>query len=118
QDFYRLVCREQVTVLNQTPTSFQQLIRAQGETREAHQLRYIIFGGERLDVATIERWWEQNQEGRTGLVNMYGITETTVHVTYGPLERTTGDRRGRSPIGRRIPDLRIYILDENQQPVP
>ncbi|MBV6325827.1 AMP-binding protein, partial [Duganella sp. HSC-15S17] len=54
----------------------------------------------------------------TQLINMYGITETTVHVTYRPLEPADAARHGASPIGRRIPDLRTYILDANRQPVP
>jgi hypothetical protein len=49
---------------------------------------------------------------------MYGITETTVHVTYYPREKADTIARGASPIGYRIPDLTIYILDEQGQPVP
>src|SRR5205807_9604330 len=51
-------------------------------------------------------------------INMYGITETTVHVTYRRLEQVDTERRGGSPIGRRIPDLRIYILDRQGEPAP
>ncbi|MFP1985983.1 AMP-binding protein, partial [Lonsdalea quercina] len=61
-------------------------------------------------------WYAQNGE-RTTLVNMYGITETTVHVTYRPLS-PADTALGVSPIGERIPDLRIYVLDEARQPVP
>src|SRR6185295_5162677 len=49
---------------------------------------------------------------------MYGITETTVHVTYRPLTQADTERRGGSPVGWRIPDLRIYIMDDQRQPVP
>ncbi|KRB71152.1 hypothetical protein ASE07_27260, partial [Noviherbaspirillum sp. Root189] len=52
------------------------------------------------------------------LVNMYGITETTVHVTYRPLTAADAEKAGPSPIGQRIPDLRIYLLDGYGQPVP
>ena len=114
----QLLCRCKVTVLNQTPSAFRQLIAAQAESKELHRLRYIIFGGEALEVATLKPWYEQNRQQLTRLINMYGITETTVHVTYRPLERADVERRGASPIGRTIPDLRTYILDSRGQPVP
>ncbi len=116
-EFYKLICREKVTVLNQTPSAFRQLIAAQASSPEVHELRHVIFGGEALELSTLKPWYEQNSNQRTELINMYGITETTVHVTYKPLERADS-RRGGSPIGRRIPDLRIYILDAHGEPVP
>jgi amino acid adenylation domain-containing protein len=118
EDFYSLICRRKVTVLNQTPSAFRQLLAAQERSNESHQLRHVIFGGEALEVATLRPWYEQNAAKRTQLTNMYGITETTVHVTYRRLESIDSEKRGRSPIGRRIPDLRTYILDEQWQPVP
>ncbi|MFC5474599.1 non-ribosomal peptide synthetase [Paraherbaspirillum soli] len=117
-DFYRLLCRERVTILNQTPSAFRQLIAAQASSQDVHQLRHVIFGGEALEVATLAPWFAHNDEQRTRLVNMYGITETTVHVTYQPLTRADCERRGASPIGRRIPDLSIYLLDAEGEPVP
>src|SRR6185312_272393 len=119
QAFYKLVCQERVTILNQTPSAFRQLISAQGERGKAPRLRHVIFGGEALDVASLKPWYEQNNGGPARLINMYGITETTVHVTYRPLEQVDTERRsGNSPIGCRIPDLRVYILDSNREPVP
>ncbi len=118
EEFYKLICREKVTILNQTPSAFRQLIAAQAESLEMHRLRQVIFGGEALEVATLKPWYEQNPNQPTELINMYGITETTVHVTYRPLERADTEMRGGSPIGCRIPDLRIYILDAQRQPVP
>ncbi len=118
EDFYRLVCREGVTVLNQTPSAFRQLIQARIASEDRHRLRTVIFGGEALDVATLKPWFEREGDEQTRLVNMYGITETTVHVTYRPLSAADLDRAGGSPIGRRIPDLRVYILDAHGQPAP
>ena len=117
-DFYELLCRERVTVLNQTPSAFRQLISAQGKSIKSHQLRYVVFGGEALETAMLKPWYEQNQGCPTQLINMYGITETTVHVTYRPLTQVDTERRGGSPVGCRIPDLRVYILDGQRQPVP
>ncbi|WP_211470774.1 non-ribosomal peptide synthetase, partial [Collimonas humicola] len=118
EDFYRLLCREKVTILNQTPSAFRQLIAAQGSGAEAHQLRHVIFGGEALEPATLAPWYAQNQGSATRLINMYGITETTVHVTYQPIDVADTVRGGVSPIGVRIPDLSVYLLDSRGQPVP
>lgn len=119
QDFYRLVCSEGVTVLNQTPTAFRQFIAAQQETPGLqHRLRSVIFGGEALDLAELKPWYVDPRNSRAELVNMYGITETTVHVTYRPLVPADADHPGPSPIGKRIPDLRTYILDAARRPVP
>jgi nonribosomal peptide synthetase DhbF len=117
EEFYRLVCDNGVTVLNQTPSAFRQFIAAQAQSHRQHRLRYVIFGGEALETGMLKPWYERNGEC-TQLVNMYGITETTVHVTYRQLTPVDSLRDGPSPIGRRIPDLRTYILDENRQPVP
>ncbi len=114
EELYALVRSEGVTVLNQTPSAFRQFIPAQSD--QEHRLRLIILAGEALEVATLAPWFARNGE-RTRVVNMYGITETTVHSTYQPV---TGEDalRGGSPIGCRIPDLRIYLLDEQCEPVP
>jgi amino acid adenylation domain-containing protein len=116
--FLALLCREGVTVLNQTPSAFRQLIAAQERSPEEHQLRQVIFGGEALEVALLRPWYAREGNRATQLVNMYGITETTVHVTYRPLTAADAQRAGPSPIGQRIPDLRIYLLDAHGQPVP
>jgi len=60
KEFYKLICREKVTILNQTPSAFRQLITAQLESGEMHQLRYAIFGGEALEFAMLKPWYDQN----------------------------------------------------------
>ncbi|HVY40166.1 MAG TPA: condensation domain-containing protein, partial [Polyangia bacterium] len=118
QDFYELLCDEGVTVLNQTPSAFQQLLAAQAQSEREHGLRTVIFGGEALEVSGLGAWYARNEEARTQLVNMYGITETTVHVTYLALRASDVERVGASPIGERIGDLRVYVLDERRRPAP
>ncbi|UFJ41460.1 amino acid adenylation domain-containing protein [Brevibacillus humidisoli] len=119
EDFYRLLCEEGVTVLNQTPSAFAQLIRAEEAIGVSDQLalRLVIFGGEALDIQSLAPWFERHGDQSPQLVNMYGITETTVHVTYRPLSKRDLQQRN-SFIGRPIPDLQIYILDQHLQPVP
>jgi amino acid adenylation domain-containing protein len=117
-DFYKLLFQEGVTILNQTPTAFRQLVDAQAENTLPHRLRLVIFGGETLDTSILETWYARNDAHQTQLVNMYGITETTVHVTYHPLTPADTTAEGRSQIGVPIPDLSIYILDANCDPVP
>ncbi|MEM4990087.1 amino acid adenylation domain-containing protein [Collimonas sp. H4R21] len=118
EDFYRLLCREKITILNQTPSAFRQLIAAQSGSAETHLLRHVIFGGEALEPATLAPWYTRKQNCATRLINMYGITETTVHVTYQPIEAADTVRGGVSPIGVRIPDLSVYLLDTLGEPAP
>ncbi|PNK21304.1 amino acid adenylation domain-containing protein [Cylindrospermopsis raciborskii] len=120
EEFYNLLCEEKVTVLNQTPSAFQQLIQAESTLcREGElELRYVIFGGEALDLASLEPWFERHDDQFPLLVNMYGITETTVHVTYLPVTFKDVKKGSGSLIGKQIPDLSLYILDRHLQPVP
>ncbi|EEM96244.1 non-ribosomal peptide synthetase [Bacillus thuringiensis] len=120
KDFYQLLVEEEVTVLNQTPSAFRQLIRVceQEDKNKNLQLRYVIFGGEALEPTSLLPWFQRYGEKKTQLINMYGITETTVHVTYYPITLDDVQHASRSNIGKRIPDLEVYILDAYQQPVP
>ncbi|HET7865310.1 MAG TPA: amino acid adenylation domain-containing protein, partial [Burkholderiaceae bacterium] len=115
--FHQLLCNEGVTVLNQTPSAFRQLIAAHQRSARPHRLRCVIFGGEALEPASLAPWYALNGE-RTRLVNMYGITETTVHVTCRPLNGADAQSDGASPIGSAIADLCIHILDTQGRPVP
>ena len=115
--FYRLLHDERVSVLNQTPSAFRQLIQAEESVGVLDlALRYVIFGGEALDMQSLKPWYRRHGDQKPLLVNMYGITETTVHVTYRPL--SLGDTARGSVIGRSIPDLQLYVLDPHRQPVP
>ncbi|RML34065.1 Syringopeptin synthetase A [Pseudomonas syringae pv. atrofaciens] len=118
EDFHDLLCSAGVTVLNQTPSAFRQLIAAQGDKGQAHSLRQVIFGGEALETAMLKPWYARKVNASTQLVNMYGITETTVHVTYYPLQPEDAQCVGASPIGKRIPDLQLYLLDTYGHPLP
>src|SRR5262249_41400073 len=100
-DFLSLVMREKVTVLNQTPSAFYQFMQAHRETYEPEPglcLRYVIFGGEQLELKRLEEWYRYRSDTAPQLVNMYGITETTVHVSYLALTREIAALAGNSLI--------------------
>ena len=113
-EFRALLAAEQVTVLNQTPMAFYQLMEAWGDGTDL-AVRFVIFGGEALDCGRVARWLGAVPDGPV-LVNMYGITETTVHVT-GHVVDAAADGEA-SVVGTAIPDLRVFVLDEGLGLVP
>ncbi|GCE15669.1 amino acid adenylation domain-containing protein [Tengunoibacter tsumagoiensis] len=119
-EFWTLICNEQVSVLNQTPTAFQRLLQSEEVTNELAKssLRWIIFGGERLDFASLLPWLTHNQGQLTQLVNMYGITETTVHVTLHPIDEQEIHHPVGSILGSELAHEQLYLLDEQLCPVP
>ncbi|TDB45252.1 non-ribosomal peptide synthetase, partial [Photorhabdus khanii] len=117
QELHQFVCQHGITVLNQTPSAFKAFIASYVDNPLPDQLRYIIFGGEALDPGMLRPWYRLREETSPRLVNMYGITETTVHVTYRELS-PHDVAQITSPIGTRIPDLTLYLLDKYGQPVP
>jgi acyl carrier protein len=81
-------------------------------------LRLVLFGGEALDFQTLKPWFERHGDQRPQLINMYGITETTVHVTYRPITKENLTTSSGSLIGVPIPDLELFVLDQGQNLVP
>ncbi len=124
QALLRLLGEQQVTVLNQTPSAFRQLIEADRNdaagdaARQPLALRWVIFGGEAVDVGSLAPWLARHGDASPALVNMYGITETTVHVTSRTLRSADLAAPGRSPIGRGLGDLRLVLADAAARPVP
>ncbi|MFJ4499540.1 amino acid adenylation domain-containing protein [Streptomyces sp. NPDC088864] len=119
--FLDLLVRERVTVLSQTPSAFAALDRADAEDPargSALALRWIVFGGEALRPRTLRDWYRRHSgPAAPTLVNLYGITETTVHTTRRDLTPGDAERDG-SPIGAPLPGTRIHLLDDNLRPVP
>jgi amino acid adenylation domain-containing protein len=113
----QLLVKEHVAVLNVTPSLFMTAMDELLAVGDQLGLRLVIFGGEALHTRLLAPWFERMPDCRPQLVNMYGITETTVHVTYRPLTAADAQRDG-SPIGRPIPDLDLYVLDAKLKPVP
>ncbi|WP_026061893.1 non-ribosomal peptide synthetase, partial [Rhodococcus rhodochrous] len=119
--FRELLIRERVTVLNQTPSAFYQLVEADRVAADEAQLslRYVIFGGEALEPRRLAGWFERHGDAgraqRRGigtaprLVNMYGITETTVHVSYREIGADLAQGASASVVGVPIAGLRVYV---------
>ncbi len=118
--FYAWLARERVTVLNQTPSAFRQL--SQHEEGLAAPLplalRCVVFGGEALDLGLLAPWIARHGDRAPRLINMYGITETTVHVTYREITAADVQAGRGSVIGVPIPDLELHLVDAHLQPVP
>ncbi len=116
QVFLQVLKKEQVTVLNQTPSAFYRLMQQESTAPQRHLcLKYIIFGGEALMPGQLRAWWEKYPATR--LINMYGITETTVHVTF----KEIGSREieaNISNIGKPIPTLSCYVMDPELKLLP
>ncbi|MDQ0753007.1 nonribosomal peptide synthetase DhbF [Streptomyces africanus] len=116
-EFLELVERERVTMLSQTPSAFYQLLGALPEGGGGlGAVRAVVFGGEALEPARLSGWWERYGGSGPRLVNMYGITETTVHVTHHDLSPDSSGQG--SVIGRGLPGLSVFVLDEWLRPVP
>ncbi|MFJ2192235.1 amino acid adenylation domain-containing protein [Kitasatospora sp. NPDC087861] len=120
EEFLHLLADERVTVVNQTPSAFTQLAAADA----AHPgpsarlaLRYVVLGGEQLEPWRLADWYLRHPDDAPRLVNMYGITETTVHVTAGDLD-AAATAAGTATVGEALPDLRVHLLDAALRPVP
>jgi amino acid adenylation domain-containing protein len=118
--FYELLATRRVTVLSQTPSAFRQLVRYDegAGSRGSLALRWVIFGGEALEPASLRPWLARHGDETPRLINMYGITETTVHVTWRRVvERDILAEEG-SEIGEPLRDLDLYLLSRDGRLVP
>ncbi|MFP3989072.1 amino acid adenylation domain-containing protein [Streptomyces sp. E11-3] len=121
EEFLDLLVAERVTVLNQTPSAFRSLVAAarDGDSRvDRLALRAVVFAGEKLEVAELRPWTDRTGLDRTALVNMYGITETTVHTTYHRLTGRDLEPGAGNPVGHPLADLTVRLLDGHGQLVP
>ncbi|WP_307865752.1 amino acid adenylation domain-containing protein [Streptomyces smyrnaeus] len=112
-----LLDRERVTVLNQTPSAFAQLAQLDRASRITDSLRLVVLGGEPLDTRPLRFWLDRHSERDCRLVNMFGITETTVHVTAQIVTRGAALTGSRS-VGRPLPGWHVYVLDPDGRPLP
>ncbi|WND83244.1 non-ribosomal peptide synthase/polyketide synthase [Lysobacter capsici] len=113
--FAQWLAANRVSVLSQTPSAFQALSRMLPDAIDFSALRYVVFGGESLNPSKLAPFHRRHP--RVALVNMYGITETCVHVTFkylGATELASADNN----VGRPIPTTRVYILSRDRRMLP
>uniref|UniRef100_UPI003D8A50FD amino acid adenylation domain-containing protein n=1 Tax=Gordonia sp. B7-2 TaxID=3420932 RepID=UPI003D8A50FD len=116
--FLGLLAAEHVTVLSLTPSAFYLLTDVRAALRPHLSLRHIVFGGEALSFAQVARWFRLFADDPAQLTNMYGITETTVHVTIRHLDQGLVMSESGSMIGRPLSSLAVRVLDNRLQPTP
>ncbi|SFB04696.1 amino acid adenylation domain-containing protein [Amycolatopsis marina] len=114
EDFHALLVANRVTVLNQTPSAFTQLLDVD---RAGLTVRLVIFGGEPLHPRMLTGWFDRYPETECRLVNMFGITETTVHVTWHTVTRADALTASKS-VGRPIPGWSVHVVDEHRRLLP
>ena len=118
--FLELLCRERVTVLSQATSALVGLTAADSVASAGVgrlSLRLMVFGGERLHPSVLRGWVERHGDERPVLVNLYGITETTVLTTWRRITAPDTLRGDVSPIGAALPGYAAYLLDGALEPV-
>lgn len=115
--FTELVRKHDVTVLSQTPSAFNQFISQVIAADVQIKVRLVVFGGEKLVKAKLIPWFDRFPESRCRLVNMYGITETTVHVTHETVTRCQA-LEDQSSVGEALPGWSLGICDKAGLPLP
>ncbi|OBK43267.1 non-ribosomal peptide synthetase [Mycobacterium sp. 1081908.1] len=119
-DMWQLLLRKRVTVLSQTPSAFYELMRAERDSPSSaidSALRMVVFAGEALDTSRLRGWYPDERAHAPALINMYGTTETTVHLTHLELTREHAGRNP-SPIGVPLGNMRVFVLDAGLCPAP
>lgn len=114
------LCEARITIFNQTPSAFRILNTARERNPQNHALRLLLLSGEKLDFRHLKPWYDLESQGPASqclLVNAYGITETTVLVTWLALKASDAQRSD-SPIGKPLSDMGLLLLDKQGKPVP
>nr|WP_238421058.1 amino acid adenylation domain-containing protein [Streptomyces taklimakanensis] len=117
EDFHRLLLRERVSVLSQTPSAFAQLVEVERDGADPAPVRLVVFGGEGLDPRMLLPWFDRHPETGCRVVNMYGITETTVHVTAQTVTRAEA-LAGSKSVGHALRGWWVRVADPEGRPLP
>ncbi|MFD8519485.1 amino acid adenylation domain-containing protein [Streptomyces capillispiralis] len=117
EDFHRLLREERVTVLSQTPSAFAHLVEVERDGADPAPVRLVVFGGEGLDPRMLLPWFDRHPETACRVVNMYGITETTVHVTAQTVTRAEALTASKS-VGHALPGWWVRVADPEGRPLP
>ena len=117
-DMRQWLADQGVTVLSQTPSAFRGLDEADRSAPAPLALRYVVFGGEALPATVLRPWVERHGDQKPALINMYGITEATVHTTFKRVLGQDLESAAMVSIGAPLDGWRLHLLDADQQPVP
>ncbi|WP_405390002.1 amino acid adenylation domain-containing protein [Streptomyces sp. NBC_01102] len=117
EDFHRLLVQERVSVLSQTPSAFAHLMDVERDVAEPVPVRLVVFGGEGLEPRMLLPWFDRHPESACRVVNMYGITETTVHVTAQTVTRAEA-LTGSKSVGHALPGWWVRVADPEGRPLP
>lgn len=118
REFYNLLNEKKVTILSQTPTAFKSIIDEDNINNKVLNLRYVIFGGEALYFSMLKPWVKNHSLNQVKLVNMYGITETTIHVTYYEVTDDDIENNDNSVIGVPLNNVGVFIINKDLNIVP
>ncbi|MFK7786611.1 MAG: amino acid adenylation domain-containing protein, partial [Crocinitomicaceae bacterium] len=113
--YLQLMEKHGVTILNQTPSAFYGLSKMAEEKNTELNIRAVIFGGEALSPGRLSEW--NKQYPKCELINMYGITEGTVHTTFKRIDQSAIEQN-LSNIGTAIPTVKCLVLDQYMNLVP
>ena len=108
--FYHLIAEQQVTICNITPSAFKNFSRSNSEFQSPLNLRYLIFGGEKLLFSDVAAWLDRHGEENPSLINMYGLTEAPIHATYHRIQRSD-QQKGNSIVGKPLMEMEVYVVD-------
>ncbi len=108
---------QRVTVLSQTPSAFRGLEEADRGSKAPLALRYVVFGGEALPATVLRPWVARHGDQKPALINMYGITEATVHSTFKRVLGQDLESNAIVSVGKPLDGWSLRLLDEHQVPV-
>ncbi|MCV4344219.1 amino acid adenylation domain-containing protein [Pseudomonas capsici] len=117
ETFRQWLISNQVTVLSQTPSAFRGLDEADRQASKRLSLRYVVFGGEALPATVLRPWVERHGDALPALINMYGITEATVHTTHKRVRGQDLEVSATVSVGKPLDGWTLHLLDDNRQPV-
>ncbi|MCF5707182.1 amino acid adenylation domain-containing protein [Pseudomonas syringae] len=117
ETFRNWLVSNKVTVLSQTPSAFRVLDETDRNATQRLALRYVVFGGEALPATVLRHWVERHGDEQPALVNMYGITEATVHTTLKRVRGQDLETSATVSVGKPLDGWTLHLLDEHQQPV-
>ena len=107
-----------IAAMHFVPSLFGEFLMAiEDKPLRSEHLRWLIFSGEALPVAYVQRWFDRCGD-RVGLANLYGPTEASIDVTAHLMHSRPGEGTLRIPIGPAMPEVYLLVLDENMRPVP